>query len=643
MAAAVTLLGSATFNTTSGTHTVTATPAVNDLIVIVGANTGSVVDTTPTDDNSGGAGAYTRITGALKASSADELHIFVRTALVSSASSTVFTLAPGTTTGGGLAVLKVTGMTQTGAAAVVQSAIQDNIASGVPTPVLGATPAPGNPIIGAAFTATNPAALTPRAAPVYTERVDTGWASPTTGIEIMSINAGETGTSIAWGSSSSTAFCSLVVELNYETSPTVALNTPTDASSDTDTTPTFDFTGTDVESDSIRYQIQIDNDSDVSSPLLDKVSGTDLGFSNPDFVEYNESMAADTTTGTKLGSAAWNAGGYLILNPATNFTDGEFEYSANLAQSFETTFDVWSGGGSGADSIYLYWGATATVEAENATQANYAVVANEFSDLIELRFNGTVISSVAFASLDNSTWRTIKVDVAGNHIRAWVDTVLKIDYTDITRSLGGNLFGWGARSGGTNNQHRVRNLLLQTKTDPYVSADNVQYTVQAGDALAAGTYYWRVRGIDPYGYNVYGAWSSIRSFTVTGAGVNKSDSITVTESISVTLVSVVNKSESILVSEYVDILRAGARDVQVSDSITVSESVSINLPIPELPISVSESITVSESIKFILVSLVSNSESISLTDTPTVLRIEVDLVALVIPGIQDVWGPKIWS
>lgn len=54
-------------------------------------------------------------------------------------------------------------------------------------------------------------------------------------------------------------------------------------------------------------------------------------------------------------------------------------------------------------------------------------------------------------------------------------------------------------------------------TDPFTSGDNIQYTVQAGDALADGTYYWRVRGIDPLGSNTYGAWSSTRSFTITSA------------------------------------------------------------------------------------------------------------------------------
>lgn len=209
--AAVTLLGSS-FNTTSGTHTVTATPAVGDLIVIIAAHTGSVSQAAPTDNNSGGAGTYTQAQNALKATSADIVGIWVRDALIASATSTVFTLAPGTTTGGGLAVLKVTGMTLSGLSAKRQSGSQANQAAATPAPVMGGVALTANPVIGAVFNATNSATMTPRTG--YTEHVDTGYATPTTGIEIMSLDSGETAQTITWGSASASAFCSVVVELD---------------------------------------------------------------------------------------------------------------------------------------------------------------------------------------------------------------------------------------------------------------------------------------------------------------------------------------------------------------------------------------------------------------------------------------------
>lgn len=214
MAATVSILGTATFNTTSGTKTVTATPAVGDLIVIVTANSGSTTTTAaPTDNNSGGAGTYTLINTAVKATSADTMQVWVRTALITSATSTVFTQAPGTTTGGGLVVLDVQGMGKVGSAAVVRSGIQSNqAAGGTPAPNLGAVPSITNAIIGAVFNATNPATMTPRSG--YSEIADVGYNTPATGLEVMADNSGETSATITWGSTSASAFASIALELD---------------------------------------------------------------------------------------------------------------------------------------------------------------------------------------------------------------------------------------------------------------------------------------------------------------------------------------------------------------------------------------------------------------------------------------------
>ena len=208
---AVTLLGAATFDTASGTKTVTATPAVGDLIVIVTAHSGNTSAATPTDNNS--AGAYTRVNSSVKATSADTLGIHIRTALIAAASSTIFTHAPGASSGGGLAVFKVTGMTKTGAAAALQSAIQSNqAAAGTPATVFGAAAKTLNAIIGAVFNATNPATMTPPTS--FTERNDSGYATPTTGLETVSRDSGHTSTTVTWGGTSASAFCSLSIELD---------------------------------------------------------------------------------------------------------------------------------------------------------------------------------------------------------------------------------------------------------------------------------------------------------------------------------------------------------------------------------------------------------------------------------------------
>lgn len=51
-------------------------------------------------------------------------------------------------------------------------------------------------------------------------------------------------------------------------------------------------------------------------------------------------------------------------------------------------------------------------------------------------------------------------------------------------------------------------------TDPFTDGDQIGFTVQAGDALSDGVYYWRVRVSDPAGSNTWSDWSTTRTFTV---------------------------------------------------------------------------------------------------------------------------------
>ena len=109
------------WNTTAGNKTVTATPAVDDLVVVVaGASSMAVGDDISVSDNGAG-GTYTRITRAIGGGTAGMLDIWIRNGLVSSAVSTIYTATITGDTGGGLTVLKVTGMLRTGSEAALQS------------------------------------------------------------------------------------------------------------------------------------------------------------------------------------------------------------------------------------------------------------------------------------------------------------------------------------------------------------------------------------------------------------------------------------------------------------------------------------------------------------------------------------------
>lgn len=220
--AAVTLLASI-FNTTAGSKGVAGTPAVGDLIVLVTGHTGYTAATAPTDNNAGGGGTYTNVTSALKATSADRLDIWVRSALITSATSTTFTHNAAASTGGGILVFKVTGMSRAGSSAIKSSGSQANQAtSTTPAPVLSATPLTGNPVISAVFNATNPAGTTIPSS--FTDRSNTGYATPTTGIRGVSRDSGQTNATITWGGTSASAFSSVAVELDTSALQTLVVD-----------------------------------------------------------------------------------------------------------------------------------------------------------------------------------------------------------------------------------------------------------------------------------------------------------------------------------------------------------------------------------------------------------------------------------
>jgi hypothetical protein len=226
--AAVTLLGTATFNTSSGTKTVTATPAVGDLIIIVTAHSGNTSSTAPTDNNPDGLGTYTQIATAAKASSADTLKMWARDAAIGNASSTVFTHAPGSSSGGGLAVHKVTGMSRFGASAAKQATTVNNQASGITGVSFGAAVLTGNALIGAIFNATNPAGLSTPSS--WTERMDLGYSTPTTGLETASRDSGATAQTYQWSNSAS-AWCGVAVELDTTVPAVLVMQNATSAGS----------------------------------------------------------------------------------------------------------------------------------------------------------------------------------------------------------------------------------------------------------------------------------------------------------------------------------------------------------------------------------------------------------------------------
>jgi hypothetical protein len=200
-----------TSNTTTYGPTLGFTPAAGDLIVVFVTASGTVAAGTVTDSQGLG---FTKITSVLKNTNADTIYMFVSNALATAAGDDVtFDCTGDAATAVVIQVFSVSGMTKTGATAVLQTAVQANqAAAGTPAPAFASAAQTGNPTVGVVGNGTNPAGMTPPTN--WTERNDTGVGTPTTGAEYVSRDSGFTGTTITWGSTSASAFGDIIAELD---------------------------------------------------------------------------------------------------------------------------------------------------------------------------------------------------------------------------------------------------------------------------------------------------------------------------------------------------------------------------------------------------------------------------------------------
>jgi hypothetical protein len=209
--ATITSLGSV-FDSTAGVKLLSVTPAVGDLLVVLVAVSNLAAITSLTDNQGG---TYTGIVAATRNPSNDVVMLYIRDSFVTSAVAHQLTAnMAATSTGSGIGVLAVKGMTQAGINAYRSSGYQTAQVAGLtPAPVLNQAPLARNPVIGAFFTGVV-ANTTPRAG--YTEHWDSTHLTPDATFQCMSRDSGETSQTITWGapSAAGSTWGAIAVELN---------------------------------------------------------------------------------------------------------------------------------------------------------------------------------------------------------------------------------------------------------------------------------------------------------------------------------------------------------------------------------------------------------------------------------------------
>lgn len=334
-----------------------------------------------------------------------------------------------------------------------------------------------------------------------------------------------------------------------ETSPTVALNSPADAAGTSDSTPTLNFTGTDAEGDDVRYELQLASDANFSTGNI--VKGT---------VGSNQTSGGDPTVSTVVGSE--NALIAIVTTQDSNTSNLGAATVIRNGQSFTKIAEYGGSGGTGVACNIQIWylasptaGTFNTVADCNSSINNCAMVVYPLADcdtsaLIDAYTGNSGTGTPGAATITSNTNACYIIsglvsEGAISGVGGGQDTDATIvdqsfENTKVTSKTGGNAGSQTMTFTAASAAYAWMTVAIKKTTaspsimldkisgtdsgfsgspdnsDPFASAQAVDFTVQAGDAIASsGTYYWRVRAKDPSGSNAYGAWSTARNFVLT--------------------------------------------------------------------------------------------------------------------------------
>jgi len=167
-------------------------------------------------------------------------------------------------------------------------------------------------------------------------------------------------------------------------------------------------------------------------------------------------------TGTLKGDAYYdNENDYLVLTEAVDGQSGQLEYQINPMSCWFAEFEYYAGLGDGADATYLYVYCESTPTTEDSASGGYVIALDEYQNEIQILYDGSKITAVTPTyQIDDGQWHKVFIVFEKRRIRVWVDGVLQLDFTDTQRDLSGMLMGVGARTGGKNNEHRIRYLKI---------------------------------------------------------------------------------------------------------------------------------------------------------------------------------------
>lgn len=251
-AASVTYYSGASSATTAASATYTSgsfTPTAGHEIFVICAISGTATDPASVTSSIGG-DTYTQISSTARGAANDLLFLFAADQGATGSAQTVTCDVTGDNGSGGMVAVFTVDITERGASAIrdITGTYQIGEASSsspsTAAPAFPASALTGNPTLGCMFLASNPATVTEPSG--WTEDLDTGYDTPSVGMQCVHRNSGFTSTTITWGSSE-TNYGVFIVELDTAASAPTFSAGPSPGTFTTTTMPftyTSDTTGT---------------------------------------------------------------------------------------------------------------------------------------------------------------------------------------------------------------------------------------------------------------------------------------------------------------------------------------------------------------------------------------------------------------
>jgi fibronectin-binding autotransporter adhesin len=192
-------------------------------------------------------------------------------------------------------------------------------------------------------------------------------------------------------------------------------------------------------------------------------------------------------TATLSGSATYVGGGNGVqLTPVADNDSGSINWSFAQVPFEETQFQFKAGGGNGADStwFYSYANAIPTTEFGTGLTQGYLIYFSEYHGCAGIAWGSYTdgnqcnsggganpLTSTHLGDINDNNFHDVDIQLLYNQIIVRWDGAIILDYNDkYTRNTSDQDFGFGSRTGGSDDAHYIKGLLvtkLGTNTSQY--------------------------------------------------------------------------------------------------------------------------------------------------------------------------------